>query len=121
GRLFSYTDTQLKRLGGPNFHEIPINRPIAPVHNGQRDGHMRQTINVGRTSYSPNGINADSPAQAKQSEGGFTSYVERIDGHKVRARSKSFMDHYSQAKLFWNSQSDTEKTHIVKALRFELG
>ncbi|GAB3789650.1 catalase HPII [Spirosoma horti] len=121
GRLFSYTDTQLKRLGGPNFHEIPINRPIAPVHNGQRDGHMRQTINVGRTSYSPNGINANSPAQAKESEGGFTSYAERIDSHKIRARSKSFMDHYSQAKLFWNSQSDTEKTHIVKALRFELG
>ncbi|GAB2515781.1 catalase HPII [Spirosoma aerophilum] len=121
GRLFSYTDTQLKRLGGPNFHEIPINRPIAPVHNGQRDGHMRQTINTGRVSYSPNQINSNSPAQASQQEGGFASYPERIDANKVRARSKSFMDHYSQAKLFWNSQSDTEKTHIVKALRFELG
>ncbi|GAB4014344.1 catalase HPII [Spirosoma migulaei] len=121
GRLFSYTDTQLKRLGGPNFHEIPINRPIAPVHNGQRDGHMRQTINVGRTSYGPNAINGDSPAQAGQKEGGFTSYPERIDANKVRARSKSFMDHYNQAKLFWNSQSDTEKTHLIKALRFELG
>ncbi|ADB40328.1 catalase HPII [Spirosoma linguale] len=121
GRLFSYTDTQLKRLGGPNFHEIPINRPIAPVHNGQRDGHMRQTINVGRTSYGPNAINGDSPAQATEAEGGFVSHAERIDANKVRARSKSFMDHYNQAKLFWNSQSPTEKTHIVKALRFELG
>lgn len=121
GRLFSYTDTQLKRLGGPNFHEIPINRPIAPVHNNQRDGHMRQMINKGQTSYSPNSINGNSPAQARQQEGGFASYAERIDAPKVRARSKSFMDHYSQAKLFWNSQSDTEKTHIVKALRFELG
>ncbi|SOD92062.1 catalase [Spirosoma fluviale] len=121
GRLFSYTDTQLKRLGGPNFHEIPINRPIAPVHNGQRDGHMRQTINAGRTSYGPNAINGDSPAQAREAEGGFVSHAERIDANKVRARSKSFMDHYNQAKLFWNSQSTTEKTHIVKALRFELG
>ena len=121
GRLFSYTDTQLTRLGGPNFHEIPINRPIAPVHNGQRDGHMRQTINMGRTSYGPNTLNDNSPAQATQKEGGFTSYAERIDAQKVRARSKSFGDHFSQAKLFWNSQSDIEKTHIVKALRFELG
>ena len=121
GRLFSYTDTQLKRLGGPNFHEIPINRPIVPIHNGQRDGHMRQAINVGKTSYSPNTLNGNSPAQAGEKDGGFSSYPERIDANKVRARSKSFMDHYSQAKLFWNSQSDTEKTHIVKALRFELG
>lgn len=121
GRLFSYTDTQLKRLGGPNFHEIPINRATAPVHNGQRDGHMRQTINKGRTSYVPNMVNGNSPAQASQANGGFASYGERIDGRKVRARSKSFMDHYSQARLFWSSQSDPEKTHIVKALRFELG
>ncbi|GAB4041635.1 catalase HPII [Spirosoma jeollabukense] len=121
GRLFSYTDTQLKRLGGPNFHEIPINRPIAPVHNGQRDGHMRQTINTGRTSYSPNTLSGGCPFQAGQDMGGFTSYAERIDSHKVRARSKSFIDHYNQAKLFWNSQSDAEKTHLVKALRFELG
>ncbi|MVM28429.1 catalase [Spirosoma sp. HMF4905] len=121
GRLFSYTDTQLSRLGGPNFQEIPINRPIAPVHNGQRDGHMRQTINTGRTSYNPNTLSGGCPFQAGQDMGGFTSYAERIDGQKVRARSKSFLDHYSQAKLFWNSQSDHEKTHLVKALRFELG
>lgn len=121
GRLFSYTDTQLSRLGSPNFHEIPINRPIAPVHNGQRDGHMRQTINTGRTSYNPNKISGGCPFQAGQDMSGFTSYAERIDAQKVRARSKSFMDHYNQAKLFWNSQSDVEKTHLVKALRFELG
>ncbi|SNC64199.1 catalase [Hymenobacter gelipurpurascens] len=121
GRLFSYTDTQLKRLGGPNFHEIPINRSLSPIHNGQRDGHMRQQINVGQTSYSPNLVNDNSPRQAKQSEGGFASYQERVDGNKVRARSQSFKDHYSQARLFWNSQSAPEKAHIVKALRFELG
>ena len=121
GRLFSYTDTQLLRLGGPNFHEIPINRPIAPLHNNQRGGHMRQTINTGNVSYSPNSLGGNYPIQAKASEGGFTSYPERIDANKVRARSKSFMDHYSQATLFFNSQSTPEKSHIINALSFELG
>ncbi len=121
GRLFSYTDTQLSRLGSPNFHEIPINRSIAPVHNNQRDGHMRQEINVGRVSYHPNSLGGGCPYQAKISEGGFSSFNERVDAHKVRARSDSFNDHFGQAKLFFNSQTPTEKTHIVKALRFELG
>lgn len=121
GRLFSYTDTQLLRLGGPNFHEIPINRPVVPVHNNQRDGHMRQTINKGKTSYGPNGIAANDPAQVSVADGGFSSYGERIDAKKIRARSKSFFDHFSQAKLFFNSQSQPEKDHIVDALSFELG
>ena len=121
GRLFSYTDTQLIRLGGPNFHEIPINRPIAPVHNNQRDGHMRQTINQGRVSYQPNSIGGGCPMQAKADMGGFVSFAEKIDAPKVRARSEKFFDHFSQAALFWNSQSPPEKAHIVQALRFELG
>jgi len=121
GRLFSYTDTQLSRLGGPNFHEIPINRPIAPVHNNQRDGHMRQTINAGQSSYHPNTTGNGCPFQAKATDGGFVSYNERIDARKVRARSQSFFDHFSQATLFYNSQSEFEKNHIVNALRFELG
>ncbi|HEX7109974.1 MAG TPA: catalase [Aestuariivirga sp.] len=121
GRLFSYTDTQLIRLGGPNFHEIPINRPVAPVHNNQRDGHMRQTINQGRVSYQPNSIGGGCPMQAKADMGGFISYAEKIDAPKVRARSEKFFDHFSQAALFWNSQSHPEKSHIVQALRFELG
>ena len=121
GRLFSYTDTQLIRLGGPNFHEIPINRPVAPVHNNQRDGHMRQTINKGKSSYSPNTIGGGCPFQAKALEGGFTSYTERIDAKKIRGRSASFFDHFSQARLFFHSQSEPEKNHIVDALRFELG
>jgi catalase len=121
GRLFSYTDTQLLRLGGPNFHEIPINRPVVPVHNNQRDGHMRQTINRGKTSYGPNGIAGNEPNQAKASEGGFVSYNERIDAKKIRARSRSFFDHFSQARLFFNSQSDPEKNHLIDALSFELG
>ncbi|RZK39176.1 MAG: catalase [Pedobacter sp.] len=121
GRLFSYTDTQLIRLGGPNFHEIPINRPIVSVHNNQRDGFMRQTINKGKVSYNPNSLGGNDPAQVKAVDGGFTSYNERVDAHKVRARSKSFFDHFSQAKLFYNSQSAPEKEHIVSALSFELG
>jgi catalase len=121
GRLFSYTDTQLIRLGGPNFHEIPINRPIAPVHNNQRDGYMRQTINKGKTSYHPNSLGGGCPFQAGAMEGGFTSYAERIDTRKVRERSSSFKDHYSQARLFFHSQSVPEQTHIIQALQFELG
>ncbi|WP_412465945.1 catalase [Pedobacter sp. KLB.chiD] len=121
GRLFSYTDTQLIRLGGPNFHEIPINRPVVPIHNNQRDGYMRQTINRGKTSYGPNGIAANDPQQAKAAEGGFVSYNERIDAKKIRARSRSFFDHFSQARLFFNSQSEAEKNHLIDALSFELG
>jgi catalase len=121
GRLFSYTDTQLTRLGGPNFHEIPINRPIAPMHNNQRDGHMRQNINVGRVAYHPNTLGGGCPMQAGRAAGGFVTYPGTLGGPKVRARGEKFFDHFSQATLFWNSQSDPEKQHIVQALRFELG
>lgn len=121
GRLFSYTDTQLLRLGGPNFHEIPINRPVVPVHNNQRDGHMRQQINKGQSSYHPNSIGSGCPFQAGMMQGGFSSYAEKIDAKKVRERSRSFFDHFSQARLFFNSQSEPEKDHIVNALSFELG
>ena len=121
GRLFSYTDTQLSRLGSPNFHEIPINRTISPMHNNQRDGHMRQEINVGRVSYSPNSLGGNCPYQARIDEGGFASYNERVDAYKIRERSESFSDHFSQAGLFYNSQTQVEKNHIIRALRFELG
>lgn len=120
GRLFSYTDTQLSRLGSPNFHEIPINRSVNTVHNNQRDGHMRQQIVKGKVSYEPNSIGGGCPFQAMMSEGGFTSHQERVSGTKIRARSESFVDHYSQAKLFYNSQSDYEKKHLQNALIFEL-
>ena len=121
GRLFSYLDTQLIRLGGPNFHEIPINRPIAPVHNNQRDGYMRQTINRGQTSYEPNSLRGGCPFQAGVDMSGFMSYAERIDSREIRARSPSFLDHFSQARLFFNSQSGPEQNHLIDALRFELG
>jgi catalase len=121
GRLFSYTDTQLTRLGGPNFHEIPINRPVAPLHNNQRDGLMRQTINTGQTAYHPNTIGGGCPFQAGRAMGGFVTHPQALDGQKVRERGKKFFDHFSQATLFWNSQSEPEQQHIVQALRFELG
>ncbi|MDR6843677.1 catalase [Flavobacterium granuli] len=121
GRLFSYTDTQLLRLGSPNFHEIPINRTVAPMHNNQRDGHMRQEIATGRVSYHPNSLGNGCPFQAKIDQGGFSSFNERIDAQKVRDRSASFSDHFSQATLFYQSQTNIEQEHIINALRFELG
>jgi catalase len=121
GRLFSYLDTQLTRLGGPNFAELPINRPTAPVHNNQRDGFMRHTVNTGHTSYQPNSVGGGCPFQAGAAHGGYVSFNERIDAQKVRERSDSFHDHFSQATLFWKSQSPAEQDHIVSAFRFELG
>jgi catalase len=120
GRNFSYLDTQLSRLGSPNFTELPINRPTCPVSNNQRDAHMRYTINKGRVSYTPASLDGHSPDDATPARGGFVSYEESVSGPKVRERSKSFDDHYGQARLFWNSMSPTEKEHIVKALQFEL-
>lgn len=123
GRLFSYTDTQLSRLGGPNFHEIPINRPVCPFHNHQRDGIHRNTINKGQASYHPNSIDGNWPQETPPAaaQGGFESYQERIDGHKIRQRSPSFSDHFSQARLFFHSLSKPEQQHIINAYSFELG
>lgn len=123
GRLFSYTDTQISRLGGPNFHEIPINRPVSPNHNNQRDAQHRTTIDKGRASYEPNSIDGGWPKEtpAGPQDGGFETYPERIEAHKVRERSPSFGDHFSQATLFFNSMSEHEKEHIIAAYSFELG
>ncbi|MED1738001.1 catalase [Bacillus swezeyi] len=121
GRLFSYTDTQLIRLGGPNFHEIPINRPVCPFHNNQYDGYHRMTINQGPVAYHKNSLQNNDPAPASEEEGGYVHYQEKVEGRKIRQRSESFKDHYSQAKLFWNSMSPVEKEHIISAFRFEVG
>ncbi len=121
GRLFSYSDTQLSRLGSANFHELPINRPIAEVHNNQRDGHMRHAIVKGRVSYQPNTLGGGCPMQRPWEQGGFVSHPEAMEGNKIRARSPSFADHFSQAALFWRSQSSWEQDHIVDAFCFELG
>ncbi|HEA29188.1 MAG TPA: catalase [Leeuwenhoekiella sp.] len=121
GRLFSYTDTQLSRLGSPNFAEIPINRPINPVHNNQRDGHMRMTVNKGNTAYFPNSIGGGCPHLASIANGAFDSYEERIDARKIRDRSESFIDFYSQPALFYRSLKEWEKEHCANAYIFELG
>jgi len=118
-RNFSYLDTQLIRLGGPNFAQIPVNRPIADVHHNQRDGYGQQQIHKGRTSYFKNSISGGCPALADADV--FRHYTERVDGEKIRKRSESFREFYSQATLFWNSMSDVEREHIVSAFRFELG
>jgi len=121
GRLFSYTDTQLIRLGGPNFHELPINKPVCPFHNNQRDGYNRQTINRGQVSYHQNSLQNNTPNPVPREQGGYEHYQEKVDGRKIRARSEGFKDHFSQARLFWNSMTPVEKEHIVKAFCFEVG
>jgi len=119
-RLFSYLDTQLTRLGGPNFHEIPINRPIAPVHNHQQDGFHRDTIGMGKANYFPNSIGGGCPVLAPGDQG-FVHVPELVQGPKTRERPESFKDFFSQATLFFRSLSLVEQQHLVNALRFELG
>ena len=123
GRIHSYVDTQLTRLGGPNFHEIPINAPIAPVHNNQRDGLHRQSIARGRVAYEPNSLGGGCPFQAGAA--GFVSFPKSIEPNntpldKVRGRPEKFAEHYAQAQLFYESQSAVEKAHIAGGFRFEL-
>jgi catalase len=123
GRIHSYVDTQLLRLGGPNFHEIPINAPLAPVHNNQRDGFHRQAIHRGRVSYEPNSLAGGCPFQAGAAQG-FVSVPARLEAReadtKIRAKPEKFADHYTQARLFFESQSPVEQDHIANAFRFEL-
>jgi len=119
GRLFSYLDTQLRRVG-PNFAELPINRPLHPVHNNQRDAMARTIINKGRVAYFPNRLAAGCPMHSPETADAFKSYAEKMDGAKIRARSPSFADHFSQATQFWNSMADWEQEHIAAAFAFEL-
>jgi catalase len=123
GRIHSYVDTQITRLGGPNFHEIPINAPVAQVHNNQRDGMHRQAIPRGRVSYEPNSLAGGCPFQAGKAQG-FVSVAASIavkeDQGKVRAKPEKFADHYTQATLFFESQTPVEQDHIANAFRFEL-
>jgi catalase len=120
-RLFSYLDTQLIRLGGPNFHELPINRPTGPVHNNQRGGSMRHSVDKGRVNYEPNSLAGGCPMQSPASAAAFVSHAQQVHGPKLRKRPESFADHFSQATLFWNSLSASEKQHLVEAAHFELG
>ena len=123
GRIHSYTDTQISRLGGANFHEIPINAPLAPVHNNQRDGMHRQAIARGRVSYEPNSLGGGCPFQAGKN--GFATFSSAIlqdntPVDKVRGKPEKFAEHYNQARLFFDSQTPVEQAHIIGGFRFEL-
>ncbi|GAA2823030.1 catalase [Kitasatospora sp. CM 4170] len=123
GRNFSYLDTQLIRLGGPNFAQLPVNRPLADVRTNHRDGYGQQVVHPG-TSYAPNSVGGGCPATmggGRLAEGVFEHHQERVDGAAVRRRSPSFADHYSQAALFWRSMAGWEQQHITEAFAFELG
>ncbi|QOY61661.1 catalase [Lysobacter sp. H21R4] len=118
GRIHSYVDTQLSRLGGPNFHEIPINAPIAPVQNNQRDGMHRQAIHRGSVSYEPNSLAGGCPFQTGVA--GYVPFPEPVHQDEVRGKPEKFAEHFNQATLFYESQSAPEQAHIVAAFRFEL-
>ncbi len=120
GRIHSYVDTQISRLGGPNFHQIPINSPVAQVHNNTRDGLHQHTIHRGRVAYEPNSLGGGCPFQTGKM--GFTTVQEPIarEDHKVRGKPERFADHYTQATLFYCSQTPVEQQHIINAFRFEL-
>ena len=119
GRLHSYLDTQLSRLGGPNFHQIPINAPKCPFANHQRDGHMQMQVLKGRVAYEPSSLDPTSPRASRAD--GYKHAAERLDdGVKGRVRAASFADHYSQARMFFRSQSTLEQAHMASSLVFEL-
>lgn len=119
GRLFSYLDTQLSRLGSPNFHQLPINAPKCPMENLQRDGHMQMLVHKGRVAYEPNGLDPKGPRE--DARRGFTSFAAPEEGSKLRIRPDSFADHFTQALLFLNSLTDPERRHTAAAFAFELG
>src|SRR5690606_18426755 len=118
GRIHSYVDTQITRLGGPNFHELPINAPLAPVHNNQRDGMHRQTIARGSVAYEPNSLAGGCPFQAGAA--GYVSFPEPVQHDELRGKPEKFAEHYNQAALFYNSQTPAEQEHIAGGFRFEL-
>lgn len=123
GRLFSYLDTQLSRLGGPNFTQIPINAPKCPFAHHQRDAHMQMQVPKGRVAYEPASLDTDgSTPNGRETPNGFRSFAERApdDGRKGRTRAASFADHYSQPRMFWRSQTPIEQAHIASAIVFEL-
>jgi len=121
GRLFSYTDTQISRLGGPNFNQIPINRPVNEVHNNQRDAMHQMNINKGQVAYHKNALNNNDPHTTPKEEGGYEHYQEKVEGRKIQKRSESFKDYYSQAKLYLNSLTQPEFDHTVDGFSFEIG
>ncbi|KAJ5633200.1 Catalase B [Penicillium lividum] len=121
GRIFSYLDTQLNRHSGPNFEQLPINRPRVPIHNNNRDGAGQMYIPLNKDAYTPNTPNSGSPKQANQTVGNgfFTTPGRTTSGKLVRSVSSSFKDVWSQPRLFWNSLIEAEKQFVVDAMRFE--
>jgi catalase len=120
-RLFSYLDTQLTRLGGPNFTQLPINRPHCPVNDMLRDGMHQTAVHTGLAPYKPNSIDGGNPVTAEESEGGYVPTPRRIEGNAVRANPASFDDHFTQPAMFYRSLTAVEQAHIAEAFTFELG
>ena len=120
GRNFSYLDTQLKRLGSPNFTHLPVNAPRCPFHHFQQDGHMAFHNPKGRANYEPNSWGGEIGGPREAPQDGFRSFPEEVEGRKERVRSETFADHYSQARQFYISQTPTEQDHIASAFTFEL-
>ncbi|MEQ8750205.1 MAG: catalase [Amphiplicatus sp.] len=120
GRNFSYLDTQLKRLGSPNFTHIPINAPKCPFSHFQQDGHMAMRNPVGRANYEPNSWGPEQGGPREDPKEGYRFFNEKLEGTKIAARPESFADHYSQARQFYVSQTEVEQKHIAAALVFEL-
>ncbi len=121
GRLFSYVDTQLIRLGGPNYNQIPVNRPHVPVNDMFRDGYHQHADHIGNAPYKPNTIDGGCPFTIGAEGGGFVEVPEHVQGAKVRRAPESFSDHFSQPRMFWLSMTPVEREHIIEAYTFELG
>ena len=121
GRLMAYRETQQHRLGSSNYTELPINRPLCPFHNNQRRGVMRQRIDVDQVNYHKNSLANNTPYTVPPEEGGYQSYPEKVEGYKIRARSDSFKDYFSQPRIFWNSLTPVEKQHTIEGLSYQVG
>lgn len=121
GRLMAYQSTQYHRFGSANFQDLPINRPICPFHNNTRRGNMRYRIDVDQVNYHKNSLADNTPYTTPPEKGGYQSYPKKVEGHVIRARSKSFDDFFTQPRIFWNSLSPVEKQHTIKALSYQLG
>ncbi|WP_026905731.1 catalase [Paucisalibacillus globulus] len=121
GRLMAYRETQQHRLGSANYTELPINKPLCPFHNNQRRGVMRQRIDVDQVNYHKNSLLNNTPYTVPPEEGGYKDYPGKVEGYKIRARSDSFKDYFSQPRIFWNSLTPIEKQHTIEALSYQVG
>jgi len=121
GRLIAYQSAQYHRLGSANFQDLPINRPICPFHNNQRNGFMRYRIDVDQVNYHENSLANNTPYTTPPEQGGYAHYPQKVEGHVIRGRSESFNDFFSQPRIFWNSLTPIEKQHTIEGLSYQLG